>query len=130
MKKSIALIACSLLAIAATQYPTQARQTLDALTALQVKKGMAAFNRHDYATAGLLLRLPAERGASEAQWPAPIRWSRLNVSVGPVVALRLLWPAKLARVAKPAIVEPLGPAVGSQAMSAAEPCCSAASNAR
>jgi len=67
MKKSIALIACSLLAIAATQYPTQARQTLDALTALQFKKGMAAFNRHDYTTAGLLLRLPAERGASEAQ---------------------------------------------------------------
>jgi TPR repeat protein len=67
MKKSIALIAGSLLAFMATQHPAQARHTAGGLTAVQLKKGMAAFNRHDYATAGVLLRLPAERGSSEAQ---------------------------------------------------------------
>jgi TPR repeat protein len=67
MKKSIALIACSLLAIATAQQPAQARHSANAQTAMQMKKGMAAFNRHDYTAAGLLLRLPAERGYSEAQ---------------------------------------------------------------
>ena len=67
MKKSIALAVCSLLAILAAQLPAQARQTLDALSAAQLRKGMAAFNRQDYTAAGVLLRLPADRGDSRAQ---------------------------------------------------------------
>src|ERR1700690_147163 len=67
MRKSIALAVCSLLAILAAQLPAQARQTLDALSAAQFRKGMAAFNRQDYTAAGVLLRLPADRGDSRAQ---------------------------------------------------------------
>jgi TPR repeat protein len=67
MKKSIALAVWSLLAILAAQLPAQARQTLDALSATQFRKGMAAFNRQNFTVAGALLRLPAERGDSRAQ---------------------------------------------------------------
>ena len=67
MKKSIALAVCSLLAILAAQLPAQARQTSDAVSAAQFRKGMAAFNRHDFTAAGELLRLPADRGDSRAQ---------------------------------------------------------------
>jgi TPR repeat protein len=67
MKKSIALAVCLLLAILAAQLPAQARPTMDSVTAAQFRKGMAAFNRQDYAAAGVLLRQPAERGDSRAQ---------------------------------------------------------------
>src|SRR5882672_6806740 len=74
----------------------------------------SVYSRTDLTTKGG----PASRDLVWA-WPAPIRSSGLNVSAGPAVALGLGWPAKPARVAKPAIVEPLGPAVCSRAMSAA-----------
>ena len=67
MKKSIALAVWSLLAILTAQLPAHARHTLDALGAAQLRKGMAAFNRQDYTAAGVLLRLPADRGDSRAQ---------------------------------------------------------------
>ncbi len=67
MKKAIALLAWSLLAILAAQLPADARRTPDGPNAVQLRKGMAAFNRHDYTAAGVLLRLPAEQGSSSAQ---------------------------------------------------------------
>ena len=67
MKKAMTLAAWSLLAILAAQLPADARRLPDRLDAMQFKKGLAAFNRHDYTTAGLLLRSPAEHGNSSAQ---------------------------------------------------------------
>ena len=57
----------SLLAILAAQLPADARRLPDRLDAVQLKKGLAAFNRHDYTAAGLLLRAPAEHGNASAQ---------------------------------------------------------------
>jgi len=68
MYKAINLFVCSLVAIlTAYVLPAHARHLPDGLAAAQMRKGMAAFNRHDYTAAGLLLRLPAERGDSSAQ---------------------------------------------------------------
>jgi len=67
MNKAIALIVWSLLAILAAQLPADARRLPDPQSAVQLKKGLAAFNRQDYAAAGLLLQIPAERGNSSAQ---------------------------------------------------------------
>ena len=67
MKKMIALVAWSLSAILAAQLPADARRLPDRLEAVQFRKGLAAFDRHDYTAAGLLLRSPAERGNASAQ---------------------------------------------------------------
>jgi TPR repeat protein len=67
MKKAIALMAWSWLTILAVQLPAEARRAPDGLAAVQLRKGMAALNRQDYTAAGMLLRLPAERGFSDAQ---------------------------------------------------------------
>lgn len=67
MTKAIALAVGSLLAILAAQFPADARRLPDRLDAAQLKKGLAAFNRHDYTAAGLLLQSPAEHGDSRAQ---------------------------------------------------------------
>jgi uncharacterized protein len=68
MTKAINLFVWSLLAIlVADVLSADARRPPDALAAAQLRKGMAAFNRQDYATAGLLLRAPAEHGNSSAQ---------------------------------------------------------------
>jgi TPR repeat protein len=67
MKKAIALMAWSWLTILAAQLPADARRAPDGVSAVQLRKGMAAFNRHDYTAAGALLRLPAEQGFSSAQ---------------------------------------------------------------
>jgi uncharacterized protein len=67
MKKGVTLAFWSLLAILATQPPADARRLPDRLDAVQLKKGLAAFNRHDYTAAGLLLRSPAEHGDAGAQ---------------------------------------------------------------
>jgi uncharacterized protein len=67
MKKSIALAVWSLLAILAAQPPAEARRLPDRQEAVQLKKGLAAFDRHDYTAAGLLLRLPAKHGNANAQ---------------------------------------------------------------
>lgn len=67
MRKATALIAWSLLAVLAAQFPAEARRAPNGQGVAQLRKGLAAFNRHDYAAAGILLRLPAEQGSSEAQ---------------------------------------------------------------
>jgi TPR repeat protein len=67
MKKAITLIAGSLLAVLAAQFPAEAHRPPNGLSAIQLRKGLAAFKRHDYTAAGILLRLPAEQGSSEAQ---------------------------------------------------------------
>ncbi len=67
MKKTAALVALSLLTVLAVQLPADARRSPDGLAAVQLRKGLAAFNRHDYTAAGALLRLPAEQGSSSAQ---------------------------------------------------------------
>ncbi len=67
MKKAITLAVWTLLAILAAQLPADARRLPDRLDAVQLKKGLAAFNRHDYTTAGLLLQSPAEHGDAGAQ---------------------------------------------------------------
>jgi uncharacterized protein len=67
MKKAVLLALGSLVAIFAAQFPADARSAPDAQLALQFKKGMAAFNRHDYTAAGQLLRSPAEQGNAGAQ---------------------------------------------------------------
>jgi len=67
MKKAIALAVWSLLAILATQLPADARRMPDRPDAVQLRKGLAAFNRQDYTAAGLLLRSPAEHGNASAQ---------------------------------------------------------------
>lgn len=63
MKNKIALAVWSLLATLVAYLPAEARRLPD----VQLRKGMAAFNRQDYTTAARLLRLPAERGDSGAQ---------------------------------------------------------------
>ena len=67
MKKAIALAVWSLLAILAAQPPAAARRLPDRQGAAQLKKGLAAFDRHDYTAAGLLLRLLAKHGNANAQ---------------------------------------------------------------
>jgi TPR repeat protein len=67
MKKAISLAFWSLVAIVVAQLPADARRLPDQLDAVQLKEGLAAFNRHDYTAAGLLLRFPAEHGDSGAQ---------------------------------------------------------------
>lgn len=67
MKKAIFLMFLSLLATLAAYLPAEARRLPDRLDAVQLRKGLAAFHRHDYTAAGLLLRLPAEHGNSSAQ---------------------------------------------------------------
>ncbi len=68
MKKTIGLAAWSLLAaLTVTDYPATARPLADVPVAAQLKKGMVAFNRHNYITAGLLLQQPAQLGHAEAQ---------------------------------------------------------------
>lgn len=67
MRKAIALIAGSLLALLLAQLPADARRLPDGVSTVQLRKGLAAFNRHNYTAAGILLRLPAEQGSSEAQ---------------------------------------------------------------
>jgi TPR repeat protein len=67
MRKAIALIAGSLLALLLAQLPAEARRSPGGLSTAQLRKGMAAFNRHDYSAAGVLLRFPAEQGSSTAQ---------------------------------------------------------------
>ena len=67
MKKAFAWITWSLLAILAVQLPAQAGRAPNRPSAVQLRKGLAAFNRHDYTAAGVLLRLPAELGSASAQ---------------------------------------------------------------
>ena len=67
MNKAFILALGSLLAVFILHEPAAARRSPQALPALQLKRGLAAFDRRDYATAGLLLRLPAERGDAAAQ---------------------------------------------------------------
>jgi len=67
MRKAIALIAGSLLAVLAAQFPAEAHRPPNGLSATQLRKGLAAFKRHAYTAAGILLHLPAEQGSSEAQ---------------------------------------------------------------
>jgi TPR repeat protein len=67
MKRTIALALGSLSAILAAAVPAGAGRTAEHVYAAQVRKGLAAFNRHDYTAAGALLRVPAEYGDSRAQ---------------------------------------------------------------
>lgn len=68
MYKAINLFVWSFLAIlTALVLPADARRLPGWSDAVQLKKGLAAFNRHDYTAAGLLLRAPAEHGNSSAQ---------------------------------------------------------------
>jgi TPR repeat protein len=67
MKKSILLMVWPLLAVLAAYGPAVARRLPDRFDAVQLRKGLAAFDRHDYTAAGLLLRSPAEHGNSNAQ---------------------------------------------------------------
>jgi TPR repeat protein len=68
MSKAIKLFVWSLVAIlTAGVLPAEARRLPDRLEAVQLKKGLAAFNRQDYPAAGLLLRAPAEHGDAGAQ---------------------------------------------------------------
>jgi len=59
MKKGIMLLFWPLLALYVAQFPADARNSRGGVSAAPVRKGMAAFNRHDYPAAGLLLRSPA-----------------------------------------------------------------------
>jgi len=67
MNKAIAWAACALLALLVAQVPAEARRVPARFDAVQVRKGLAAFDRRDYAAAGLLLHAPAERGNASAQ---------------------------------------------------------------
>jgi TPR repeat protein len=67
MRKAIALTFCTLLAVLAAQLPADAHRSPNRQDAVQFRKGLAAFNRHDYTAAGRLLRSPAEHGNSSAQ---------------------------------------------------------------
>jgi len=67
MKKAILLALGSLFAVLTAQFPADARRAPDAQIANQFRKGLTAFNRHDYTAAGQLLRSPAEHGHSGAQ---------------------------------------------------------------
>lgn len=68
MSKAIKLFVCAFFAILiADVLPADARRLPDRSDVVQLRKGLAAFNRHDYTAAGLLLRLPAEHGDSSAQ---------------------------------------------------------------
>ena len=67
MRKAIIFAVGALLVMLATHHPANARRLPDGINAAQLRKGLAAFNRHDYTTAGQLLRTPAERGNPDAQ---------------------------------------------------------------
>jgi len=67
MNKAIKLFVWLLLAILAAHVPAEARRMPDRPDAVQLRKGLAAFNRQDYTAAGLLLRAPAEHGDPGAQ---------------------------------------------------------------
>jgi hypothetical protein len=67
---------------------------------------------------------------SKSTWPAPIWWSGVDVSSLLAVALRPVWPAKLGRVAKPAMALPPELAACSRAMSAGARCCSVVASLR
>lgn len=67
MRNAIALIAWSLLAVLAAPLPVDAHRSPEGPSTMQLKKGVTAFNRHDYTAAGALLRLPAEQGSAGAQ---------------------------------------------------------------
>lgn len=49
------------------EFPANSAQSTDGINAAQLKKGLAAFDRHEYETAGALLRFPAEHGDASAQ---------------------------------------------------------------
>ena len=67
MKKAIALALGALLAMLAGLVPADAGRQPNRRDAVLVRQGLAAFNRHDYARAGRLLREPAEHGYANAQ---------------------------------------------------------------
>ena len=67
MKTGIMLLFSTLLALHVASMPADARASRDVRNAAELRKGMAAFQRQDYAAAGLLLRAPAERGNAGAQ---------------------------------------------------------------
>ena len=68
MSKAIKLFVCAFCAILiADVLPADARRLPDRPDVVQLRKGLAAFNRHDYTAAGLLLRSPAEHGDASAQ---------------------------------------------------------------
>ena len=67
MKMAITPVIWMLLAMFAAPLPADARSLPNKAAMVQLERGLAAFNRHDYAVAGLLLKTPAERGNSRAQ---------------------------------------------------------------
>lgn len=68
MTKAINLFVWSLFVLlTAHVLPADARRLADRPDAVQLTKGLAAFNRQDYTATGLLLRSPAEHGNSSAQ---------------------------------------------------------------
>lgn len=67
MKKAIALALGALLALLAAGFPAEARGLPARSDAMLLRQGLAAFNRHDYARAALLLQVPAEHGYANAQ---------------------------------------------------------------
>jgi TPR repeat protein len=67
MRKALALGAGILLALLAARLPAAAGHAPSGLDGVQVRKGLVAFDRRDYARAGLLLHGPAERGNASAQ---------------------------------------------------------------
>jgi uncharacterized protein len=66
MMKAIALAALSLAVIFAVRGPADAR-TPQRSDIAQFRMGMAAFDPHDFTTAGVLLQAPAEHGDARAQ---------------------------------------------------------------
>jgi TPR repeat protein len=67
MKVAASLTAWVLLLSLSAHSPATARPMTDGPSVAQLRKGLAAFKRHDYAAAGTLLQLPAERGNPAAQ---------------------------------------------------------------
>jgi len=67
MRLAKVLAASALLALFAAQIPAEAHRSPVRLESVQLKRGLAAFGRRDYTSAGLLLRAPAEGGNAAAQ---------------------------------------------------------------
>jgi TPR repeat protein len=67
MLKAARLLCGIAFALLSVGTPANSGQSTDGLRTAQLKRGLAAFSRHDYTAAGALLRLPAEHGDASAQ---------------------------------------------------------------
>ena len=65
--KAVGLLCGIAVTMLSVVLPANSGQLTDRLRAAQLKKGLVAYSRHDYATASTLLRIPAESGDANAQ---------------------------------------------------------------